>query len=105
VAARLRVDPVLLERADDVVHGGHELLLADVHARPAQRVVGRGHLLDRIYGTRVALALASDPDAALAEVHEAEEAVRGPLETCPGCRITFAVPAAVAAARARDIDL
>jgi hypothetical protein len=31
--------------------------------------------------------------------------VRGPLKTCPGCRITFAVPAAIAAARARRLDL
>jgi hypothetical protein len=61
------------------------------------------HLLDRIYGTRIALT--TDPDAALAEVFEAEDAVRGPLETCPGCRITFAVPATIAAARAGDLDL
>ena len=61
------------------------------------------HLLDRIYGTRIVLA--RDPDAALAAVHEAEESVRGPLETCPGCRITFAVPAAIAAARAGAIEL
>jgi hypothetical protein len=30
--------------------------------------------------------------------------VRGPLETCPGCRITFAIPATIAAARAHEID-
>jgi hypothetical protein len=35
---------------------------------------------------------------------EAELGVRGPLETCPGCRITLAVPAAIAAARAGDLD-
>lgn len=61
------------------------------------------HLLDRIYGTRVALA--ADPQSALRALEEAEEAVRGPLETCPGCRITFAVPAAIAAARARQLEL
>jgi DNA-binding SARP family transcriptional activator len=61
------------------------------------------HLLDRIYGTRVALAL--DPQAALAALEDAAEAVRGPLETCPGCRITFAVPAAIAAARAGRLEL
>jgi DNA-binding SARP family transcriptional activator len=61
------------------------------------------HLLDRIYGTRIVLT--RDPDEALAAVHEAEESVRGPLETCPGCRITFAVPAAIAAARAGAIEL
>jgi tetratricopeptide (TPR) repeat protein len=48
-------------------------------------------LLDRIYGTRVAAAL--DSASALAALEEAEAAVRGPVETCPGCRITLAVPA------------
>jgi DNA-binding SARP family transcriptional activator/tetratricopeptide (TPR) repeat protein len=57
------------------------------------------HLLDRIYGTRIA---ASQPATALAAVEEAESAIRGPAETCPGCRITLAVPAAIAAARAGD---
>ncbi|MBL0419898.1 AAA family ATPase [Ramlibacter sp. AW1] len=61
------------------------------------------HLLDRIYGTRIALA--GGPDAALNVLEEAEAAVRGPLETCPGCRITFAIPATIAAARARQPDL
>lgn len=60
------------------------------------------HLLDRIYGTRVALS--EDPMAALHALADAREAVRGPLETCPGCRITFAVPAAIAAARAGRLD-
>ncbi|MGH2945896.1 MAG: AAA family ATPase [Solirubrobacteraceae bacterium] len=60
------------------------------------------HLLDRIYGTRVAAAL--DPASALAALEEAEAAVRGPMETCPGCRITLAVPAAIAAARAGDLE-
>lgn len=61
------------------------------------------HLLDRIYGTRIALS--PDPVAALHALHDAREAVHGPLETCPGCRITFAVPAAIAAARAGDLAL
>jgi hypothetical protein len=60
-------------------------------------------LLDRIYGTRIALA--RDADAALGVLEEAEAAVRGPLETCPGCRITFAIPATIAAARASEMDL
>jgi tetratricopeptide (TPR) repeat protein len=60
------------------------------------------HLLDRIYGTRIATA--TDPDAALAALDDAESSVRGPLETCPGCRITLVVPAAIAAARAGDLD-
>lgn len=61
------------------------------------------HLLDRIYGTRIRLA--RSPSAALHALEDAREAVRGPLETCPGCRITFAVPAAIAAARAGRLDL
>ena len=61
------------------------------------------HLLDRIYGTRIAIA--PNPDAALGALEEAEAAVRGPLETCPGCRITFAIPATIAAARGRELDL
>ncbi len=60
------------------------------------------HLLDRIYGSRIAMAV--DPAAALAAVEEAEEAVRGPLETCPGCRVHLAVPAAIASARAGDVE-
>jgi DNA-binding SARP family transcriptional activator/tetratricopeptide (TPR) repeat protein len=61
------------------------------------------HLLDRIYGTRIALA--RNPDAAVDVVEEAEASVRGPLETCPGCRITFSIPATIAAARAHAMDL
>jgi DNA-binding SARP family transcriptional activator len=60
------------------------------------------HLFDRIYGTRIVAA--ADPESALAAVEEAEAAVRGPVETCPGCRITLAVPAAIAAARAGDLE-
>lgn len=61
------------------------------------------HLLDRIYGTRIALS--TDTDAALGVLEEAQAAVRGPLETCPGCRITFAIPATIAAARGGELDL
>ncbi len=60
------------------------------------------HLLDRIYGTRIALADLQGRGREALE--EAIDAVRGPLETCPGCRITFVVPAAIAAARAGDLD-
>ncbi len=60
------------------------------------------HLLDRIYGTRVAMA--SEPAAGMAALEEAGEAVRGPEETCPTCRITLAVPAAIAAAQAGDLE-
>ncbi len=62
------------------------------------------HLLDRIYGTRINLHH-DDPAAALHVMEDASESVRGPLETCPGCRITFAVPAAIAAARAGEVAL
>lgn len=62
------------------------------------------HLLDRIYGTRINLH-ADDPAAALHVMEDASASVRGPLETCPGCRITFAVPAAIAAARAGELAL
>lgn len=62
------------------------------------------HLLDRIYGTRINLHQ-DDPAAALHVMEDASESVRGPLETCPGCRITFAVPAAIAAARAGELAL
>lgn len=62
------------------------------------------HLLDRIYGTRINLH-ADDPGAALHVMEDASASVRGPLETCPGCRITFAVPAAIAAARAGEVAL
>lgn len=62
------------------------------------------HLLDRIYGTRISLH-ADDPQAALHVMQDAAASVRGPLETCPGCRITFAVPAAIAAARAGEVAL
>ncbi len=62
------------------------------------------HLLDRIYGTRINLH-ADDPEAALHVMEDASASVRGPLETCPGCRITFAIPAAIAAARAGKVAL
>ena len=45
-----------------------------------------------------------DPAAALHVMEDASASVRGPLETCPGCRITFAVPAAIAAARAGELS-
>lgn len=60
------------------------------------------HLFDRIYGTRIAAA--PDPASALSLLDEAEDAVHGSMETCPGCRISLAVPAAIAAAEAGDLD-
>jgi tetratricopeptide (TPR) repeat protein len=61
------------------------------------------HLMDRIYGTY--LQLADTPETAFRALEEARAAVQGPLETCPGCRITFTVPAAIAAARAGRLDV
>jgi DNA-binding SARP family transcriptional activator/tetratricopeptide (TPR) repeat protein len=60
------------------------------------------HLLDRIYG--VMIAAAADPHSALAAVEEAESTFHGPAETCPACRIGLVVPAAIATARAGDLE-
>ncbi len=96
----------LQRRAEIALHRGKRELaqgLLDEALDLARQTDIGFHLLDRIYGTRVALQ--GDPAAALAALEDAEEAVRGSLETCPGCRITFAVPAAIAAARAGRLDL
>jgi hypothetical protein len=76
------------------------VLLDDALAVARESDIGF-HLFDRIYGTY--LMLASDPDTARAALDEAEDSVRGPAETCPGCHIAFAFPAALAAARAGDV--
>jgi DNA-binding SARP family transcriptional activator/tetratricopeptide (TPR) repeat protein len=93
----------LQRRAEAAMHGGRRdeasALLDEALAIARESDVGF-HLFDRIYGAKIMLA--EDPAAALAELEEAEEAVRGPVETCPGCRITLAIPAAIAAARAGD---
>jgi tetratricopeptide (TPR) repeat protein len=93
----------LQRRAEVALHRGHHAeavaLLDEALAIARESDVGF-HLFDRIYGTRIEAA--PDPASALAVVEEAEEAVRGSLETCPGCRITLAVPAAIATARAGD---
>ena len=95
----------LQRRAEVALHRGLQTeagaLLDEALAIARESDVGF-HLLDRIYGTRIAAA--PDPASALAALEEAEAAVRGPVETCPGCRITLAVPAAIAAARAGDLE-
>ena len=95
----------LQRRAELAVHRGHrpeaQALLDDALAVARESNVGF-HLLDRIYGTRITAA--ADVDAALAALEDAESSVRGSFETCPGCRITLAVPAAIAAARAGDLE-
>lgn len=60
------------------------------------------HTLDRIYGAMVEGA--ANPDHAVQVVREAEHAIQGPAETCPTCRIAFIVPAAIASARAGDLE-
>jgi tetratricopeptide (TPR) repeat protein len=95
----------LQRRAEVALYRGQpqaaHVLLDDALALARETDIGF-HLLDRIYGTLIAAA--PDPAGALAALDEAEAAVRGPLETCPGCRITLTVPAAIAAARAGDLD-
>jgi DNA-binding SARP family transcriptional activator/tetratricopeptide (TPR) repeat protein len=105
IAAATGESFALQRRAEVALHRGLQAqavaLLDEALAVARESDVGF-HLLDRIYGTRVAAAL--DPASALAALEEAEAAVRGPVETCPGCRITLAVPAAIAAARAGDLE-
>ena len=92
-----RLAQLALHRGD---RPGAVALLDD--ALVAARDSGLGfHLFDRVYGARITAA--ADPARALAAVEEAEASVQGALETCPGCRITLAVPAALAAADAGDL--
>lgn len=98
-----------LQRLSEVaLHRGDENLARSrlQEALDLARVTDIGfHLLDRIYGALINLSTqTADPAQALAAVEEAEQAVRGPLETCPGCRITLAVPAAIACAQAGDLE-
>jgi DNA-binding SARP family transcriptional activator/tetratricopeptide (TPR) repeat protein len=94
----------LQRRAELALHRGcadeAEPLLDEALAVARESDVGF-HLFDRIHGTL--LAAAPDPEAAARRLEEAEASIRGPAETCPGCRITFTVPAAIAAARAGDL--
>lgn len=95
----------LQRRAEVALLKGHpaeaRALLDDALAMAQDSEVGF-HLFDRIYGTRITAA--TEPDEGLAAVEDAEVSVLGPLETCPGCRITLTVPAAIAAARAGDLE-
>jgi ATP/maltotriose-dependent transcriptional regulator MalT len=95
----------LQRRAEVALYRGHAAtagaLLDEALTVARESDVGF-HLFDRIYGAKITAA--ADPAAALIMLDEAELGVRGPLETCPGCRITLVVPAAIAAARAGDLD-
>ncbi len=95
----------LQRRAEVALHRGHReeaAALLDHALTVARDSYLCHHLLDRIYGCRIAVA--DDPADSLARVEEAEHAVRGPLESCPACRITLVVPAAIGAARAGDLE-
>lgn len=95
----------LQRRAELAVHQGRQLDAVDLldEALDVARQSGvEFHLLDRIYGTSVSAA--ADVGMALQIVKDAEDAIKGTVETCPGCRITFAVPAAIASAKAGDLD-
>jgi ATP/maltotriose-dependent transcriptional regulator MalT len=60
------------------------------------------HLVQRIHGARILAA--NDREQALAIVDETESHVTGPEETCMACTPTFTIPAALACARAGDLD-
>ncbi|TNC20569.1 ATP-binding protein [Amycolatopsis alkalitolerans] len=95
----------LQRRAEVALYRGErdeaQALLDDALAVARESDLGF-HLFDRIYGTRIAMA--PDPRSALSALEEGEAAVHGSMETCPGCRITFDIPAAIAAAKAGDLD-
>jgi len=75
--------------------------LADALLMARESEVGH-HTLDRIYGAMVNAA--PDSRRAIELIEEAEAAIVRPAETCPTCRIAFVVPAAIAAARAGDLE-
>lgn len=95
----------LQRRAEVALHRGRpeaaRTLLDEALSVARESDVGF-HLLDRIYGTRITAA--ADPAVALVRLDEAERGVRGPMETCPGCRITLTAPAAIAAASGGDLE-
>ena len=105
IAARTGEAHALQRRAEVALHEGRRASarrLLDEALQVARESSVGFHLLDRIYGT--VLAGTTDPATAATVLDEAELAIRGPIETCPGCRITFAVPAAIAAARGGELD-
>ncbi len=96
----------LQQRAQVEVHRGQlerAAELADEALAAARESSLEQHLLDRIYGSKL-LSCGHDPVAVGAALDEAEAAIRGPAETCPTCRIALAVPAAIAAARAGELE-
>ncbi len=95
----------LQRRAEVALHRGRRgeavALLGSALAAAQESSLGH-HLLDRIYGARIAAAEGTRESVALVE--EAEHTIRGPLESCPACRITLVVPAAIAAAHCGDLE-
>lgn len=95
-----------LQRRAEAAHQRHEddraLRLADEALAVARESDAGFHLLDRVHGVRISAS--SDPDSIVPALEDAEVGIQGPLETCPGCRITLAVPAAIGATRAADRD-
>ena len=96
----------LQQRAQLALYRGHgadaEALVTEALAAARESSLEH-HLLDRIYGTKLS-ACRDDVASLRATLDEAEAAVRGPRETCPTCRIALVIPAALAAARAGEID-
>ena len=105
IAASVGESFSLQRRAEVAIHRGRfadaRAMLDDALAMAQESEVGF-HLFDRIYGARIVAA--ETVEAGFAALEAAEEAVLGPAETCPGCHITLAVPAAIAAARAGDLE-
>lgn len=91
-----------------------EALLAEGREREAKvaldeaMVAARGspvatrHLLDRIHGT--AIRAAPDKETAILAVEEAQQNVRGPLESCPPCSVNLTIPATIACAEGGDLE-
>ena len=106
IAAHAGEALALQQRAIVALYGGRrgdaDELLADALAAARESSLQQ-HLLDRIYGSRIAASPYAS-GATLSRIDEAEAAVRGPAETCPTCRIALVVPAAIAAARAGDLE-
>jgi DNA-binding SARP family transcriptional activator/tetratricopeptide (TPR) repeat protein len=89
-----------------------EVRLAQGNPEEAQQLLQRAlplarwsvismHLLQRIYGTMIAVT--PDPVAARAMVDRAE-ATLGETDSCPFCDVMLAVPAAIACASVGDVD-
>lgn len=106
VDARGIMGLALQRRAEAAIARGDRALaralLEDATAWAQKSELCVRHLVQRIYGARILAA--NDRDQALAIVDETESHVSGPEETCTACTPTFSVPAALACARAGDLE-